>query len=470
MNTIALSKLRVWPGNPRKTINRLDLTDLSNSLRERGMLVPLIVRPLPKKSGKVTHEVIEGQRRFLAAELAELTEVPVIVSELDDASALEVAIAANAQRSDTPPLEEAAAIERLVNEHGRRPDQVADKLGRTITWVTQRLRLLNLCEDARSMLASEFITLRHANIIAALDVQSQIAVLSGYNESNPVPSAKRFATEVRWKLRRLSNAPFDTSDNRLSPCPCNECPKRSGKQLDLFDAVADEADSCLDAKCWDTKIEQNWELAAKSAKKKKLTVIQDASTVLDRHGHVKYGSPYTPEHAVSDSFELEPVAIVRTSRGEVLKLYDADAVERKELERVEAEGETELEEEDEPETDVAHNKTTMSNGPNPREVREKRMEAIRGVLRQRIDENQGRVARAILSIDQRAYGQDLRQAVAHRGYEGRLSEATESDALAILLEWVCLIEIQDGLRWENQPSDEDSTKELIQSLDLEGAQ
>jgi len=319
LTMIALSRARIWPGNPRKTIP--DLSDLTESVRKVGVLAPLLMRELreplhTEEGGLITHEVLAGQCRFLAAVAAELSEVPANVCAVDDAVALELALAENFGRHDSPPLEDAAALHQLVTVHRRTVEQVAASIGRPVQWVKRRLSLLALGERARSMLAAGDLPLAHAHLCAAVDHAAQERAISRW-DGMELPSAKVFAREITAALRTLQSAPFDITDAKLPGGSCNGCTRRTDAQVDLFGAAPDGA-RCTGPECWDGKVAAVWERAQKGAKRRKgLAVIQDFVTLSHDHTCVVRGDVLTARPQEGE----DPVAVARTAWGKVVDLW-----------------------------------------------------------------------------------------------------------------------------------------------------
>jgi ParB/RepB/Spo0J family partition protein len=323
--SLALSRLRVWPGNPRKTVP--DLTTLTESVRKVGVLAPLLVRELAEAIEEghesngpegwvidklITHEVIAGQCRYLAATAAGLAEVPVTVREVDDATALELGLVENAQRNAPAPMEEAEALDALVRTHGRSVDDVAARLGHPVTWVRRRLALLSLCREARTWLTSGKLPLAHALQLAAVDEATQLRVVERFRHVEALPSSKLFGSDVATYLRTLASAPFDAAG-------CAGCSTRTDVQADLFGSTPDNA-RCLGPACWDAKVAEVWTAAQKVAKRRKLPVIADPIE------HDWRGLARLPDGrlltAASPSEDARPVAVARDRHGRVLDLYE----------------------------------------------------------------------------------------------------------------------------------------------------
>ncbi|HEX4294361.1 MAG TPA: ParB/RepB/Spo0J family partition protein, partial [Rhizomicrobium sp.] len=133
---------------PRKTFAAEDLHDLTESIREKGILQPILVRPL----GADSYEIVAGERRWRAAQLAKLHDVPVVVREMSDAESLELAIVENVQRADLNAIEEATAYHELMDRFGYTQDRIANEVGKSRSHVANTLRLLRLPESVKAML------------------------------------------------------------------------------------------------------------------------------------------------------------------------------------------------------------------------------------------------------------------------------------------------------------------------------
>jgi ParB family chromosome partitioning protein len=154
---------------PRREMDAQALEDLANSIRNQGIIQPLIVRPIGDK-----YEIIAGERRWRAAQLAGLTEVPAIIRNIPDEAAIAVALIENIQREDLNPIDEASALQRLIEEFSMTHQQVAEAVGKSRTSVTNLLRLLALPEEVKSMLERGFIEMGHARTLITLPESSLI--------------------------------------------------------------------------------------------------------------------------------------------------------------------------------------------------------------------------------------------------------------------------------------------------------
>ncbi|MFC3161712.1 ParB/RepB/Spo0J family partition protein [Ciceribacter thiooxidans] len=151
------------PRNPRRYFDETELQDLAGSIRQHGIVQPVVVRT----SGADRYEIIAGERRWRAAQLAGLAEIPVIVRDVDDRTALELAIVENVQRADLNPLEEALGYEQLIAEHGYTQNDLGEIIGKSRSHVANSLRLLKLPDQVRDMLAEGSLSAGHARALVS---------------------------------------------------------------------------------------------------------------------------------------------------------------------------------------------------------------------------------------------------------------------------------------------------------------
>ena len=152
---------------PRKNFNKESLEELTNSIKEQGVIQPIVVRPDKSSEGK--YEIIAGERRWLAAQNAGLHEVPVVVLNIDDVKSLEFAIVENVQRSDLNPIEEAQAYKKLIDEFDYDQHKVSKFIGKSRTHVTNSLRLLSLPNEVILLIEENKISSGHAKVLVGLD-------------------------------------------------------------------------------------------------------------------------------------------------------------------------------------------------------------------------------------------------------------------------------------------------------------
>jgi len=168
--TLALDQLRAGRYQPRTRMDEGSLYELAESIRSQGVMQPILVRPV----GASGYEIIAGERRFRAARLAGLNEVPVLVKEVPDESAAVMALIENIQREDLNPLEEAQGLQRLVTEFKLTHEQAAQAVGRSRSAASNLLRLLNLSPPVQQMLMAGDLDMGHARALLPLDAAHQI--------------------------------------------------------------------------------------------------------------------------------------------------------------------------------------------------------------------------------------------------------------------------------------------------------
>jgi ParB family chromosome partitioning protein len=186
------------PRNPRRDFDPAALEDLTNSIREKGVMQPLLVRP--SGDDPDTYELIAGERRWRAAQKAGLHDVPVIIREVDDREALELAIIENVQRTDLNPLEEAQGYGQLMEQFGYTQNDMAQVIGKSRSHVANTLRLLTLPEDVKEMLAHGDLTAGHARSLITADNPAALArqiVSGGLSVREAEALSQRRATQKR---------------------------------------------------------------------------------------------------------------------------------------------------------------------------------------------------------------------------------------------------------------------------------
>ncbi len=158
---------------PRKNFDEESLSELTNSIKERGVIQPIIVRK--SLDNKTKFEIVAGERRWLAAQRAKLHEVPIVITEIDDLKSLEFAIVENVQRNDLNPLEEAQGYKRLIDEFSYDQHKVSKFIGKSRSYITNSLRLLTLPEEVIRLIENKQLTPGHAKILVGLDNATFIA-------------------------------------------------------------------------------------------------------------------------------------------------------------------------------------------------------------------------------------------------------------------------------------------------------
>ncbi len=168
--TLPIELLQRGKYQPRKDMNAEKLQDLANSIAMQGIVQPIVVRHISSDQ----YEIVAGERRWRAAQLAGLQDVPVIIKEMDDRTAMAIALIENIQREDLNVLEEADALQRLLTEFEMTHQQVADAVGKSRTTVTNLLRLLELAPEVKRMLVNRQLEMGHARALLSLTIHQQI--------------------------------------------------------------------------------------------------------------------------------------------------------------------------------------------------------------------------------------------------------------------------------------------------------
>ncbi len=172
-NKVAIKDLIRNKYQPRKYFSKDSLEELTNSIRERGIIQPIVVRPDKVADGK--YEIIAGERRWLASQNAGLHEVPVVVLNIDDVKSLEFAIVENVQRQDLNPIEEASGYQKLIDEFTYDQDKISKFIGKSRSYIANSLRLLSLPNDVRSMVEQSSLSAGHARTLVGLQNATVIA-------------------------------------------------------------------------------------------------------------------------------------------------------------------------------------------------------------------------------------------------------------------------------------------------------
>ena len=162
-NELPVEMIRANPHNPRRVFREADLEELALSIREKGLIQPLVVRPLEGLAGQ--YEIVAGERRWRAAQMAQLDKLPVVIRALSDSEALEIAIVENVQRSDLNPVEEAEGYRRLMDEFAYTQEQLSKVIGKSRSHVANTLRLNGLPEKVKQYLSDGLLSAGHARAL-----------------------------------------------------------------------------------------------------------------------------------------------------------------------------------------------------------------------------------------------------------------------------------------------------------------
>jgi ParB family chromosome partitioning protein len=213
-NNLSLAEIVPNKYQPRKNFDEENLNDLVNSIKERGVIQPIIVRKSNTNNSK--YEIIAGERRWLAAQKAGLHEIPVVVTDADDLKSLEFAIVENVQRHDLNPLEEAQGYKRLIDEFAYDQDKVSKFIGKSRSYISNSLRLLNLPKEVLDFVEQKKITAGHAKILVGLDnatflankfIEKKLSVRQAENLVKIFRKTKRnTSSKVDSNIRDLENS------------------------------------------------------------------------------------------------------------------------------------------------------------------------------------------------------------------------------------------------------------------------
>lgn len=258
---IKLNQLHESSMNPRKSFDQQGIDELAESIKQVGILQPIIARlnTQVKKKDIPIYEVICGARRLSAAVIADLTEVPVIVRELTDEEAFDLMITENLQRKDVKPLEEAFAFINLINKGTYDVDSLGLRFGKSPSYIRHRLKLNDLIPEFRDLLDKDIIGLSHALEISKLETKYQEEFFEEDFKERPnhwsCPSVRELKRDIeRGFTLKLSDAPFAidnlTLDDKAGAC--TTCPKNTASNLLLF-PDSPETGLCIDRVCFENK-------------------------------------------------------------------------------------------------------------------------------------------------------------------------------------------------------------------------
>ena len=198
LGTLPVGAIRPGKYQPRTRMDEAALGELAASIRAKGLMQPVLVRPVERGS----FELIAGERRWRAAQMAGLTEIPALVREVPDETALAMSLIENIQREDLNPMEEASGVQRLVDEFRMTHDQAADAIGRSRSATTNLLRLLKLTKPVQQMLLQGALEMGHARALLMLDGARQVEA------ANRVGARGLSVRETESLVRRLARAPL----------------------------------------------------------------------------------------------------------------------------------------------------------------------------------------------------------------------------------------------------------------------
>jgi ParB family transcriptional regulator, chromosome partitioning protein len=227
LQTLAIDLIQRGQYQPRQNFDSETLNELADSIRVQGVIQPIVVRPL---AGKRSYEIIAGERRWRAAQIAGLHDIPVIIKDVSDQTAMCLALIENIQRQDLNPLEEARALERLIKEFEMTHDATADAVGRSRSAVSNILRLLELDNGVKKMLETHQLDMGHARAILALARSKQLEVARKVvKQGLSVRATENLVQQLSGKKKR-SKAKKKTKDPDISSLE-NDLSQRLGANV-----------------------------------------------------------------------------------------------------------------------------------------------------------------------------------------------------------------------------------------------
>lgn len=279
--TLPIGNLQASATNPRKHFDPIALAELAESIKQQGLAQPILVRPI---AGSDTFEIVAGERRYRASKLAGNDSIIAIVRDLSDLEALELQVIENLQRADLHPMEEAQGYDQLMKAHNFTADQLSEKVGKSKSYIYNRLKLLDLVAKGQEAFYEGKLNSATALLVARIpvkDLQHQAVkeITTSSNYRRDVMTSKEAQQHIHEKyMLQLKSAPFKTSDATLVPSAgaCSTCPKRTGNQPLLF-ADVESADTCTDTVCFGLKREAGKQRTIANAKEMGQPIISGAT-------------------------------------------------------------------------------------------------------------------------------------------------------------------------------------------------
>jgi ParB family transcriptional regulator, chromosome partitioning protein len=247
--------------NPRKRIDTDGIAELADSIGRVGILEPILVRRIGGSGTDAGFEIIAGERRWRASEIAKLETIPAIIKNVSDEEVLEIQIIENLQRRDVHPIDEADGYENLQKRLNWTEEEIALRVGKSVGYITNRLKLKNLTDQPRKLFEKNLLTLSHALEIVKYPSDAQEEITSyafnnfGYESQTLFPLGKFIEKIQKNYLLQLKKASFSTKSNELRPdgLACVNCPERTNANPLLFEENYSDKDCCLNRHCWDGK-------------------------------------------------------------------------------------------------------------------------------------------------------------------------------------------------------------------------
>ncbi|CAG7857712.1 putative chromosome-partitioning protein ParB [biofilm metagenome] len=211
-HTLPIEFLQRGKYQPRKDMNPEKLQELADSIKAQGIIQPIVVRSI----GSDKYEIVAGERRWRAAQLANLQQVPVVIKDIDDRTTMAIALIENIQRQDLNPLEEAEALRRLLDEFAMTHQQIADAVGKSRVTVTNLLRLMDLHGEVKKLLINGQLEMGHARALLSLDANKQIAAAQKIaRDSLTVRAAEKLVKDLQTEAKPHTHKSIDADTLRL---------------------------------------------------------------------------------------------------------------------------------------------------------------------------------------------------------------------------------------------------------------
>lgn len=314
MDITQISVSQIVPNAANRAIGGLNedgIKELAESIKTHGVLQAITVRPKDDK-----FEIIAGERRWRASQIAGLTEIPAIVKNVGEREAVTIRTVENLQREDISPMDEAENL-AILSREGLSNKEIAAAVCKPESYISRMITITNLIPDFKSLVVSGFITKSVAVMIARYPKELQAEILGDIDTNEPAPSVHEIKYLVAHRLKQLSGVPWSMSDTKLCGGACKACAKRTGANLDLFGDYEKKDDRCLDAECFDKKlaeyIEREYQKLKKKGKAFKLTCSQEKAD----EETLTY-SQY--EYADSDDIEAQGIFIDGYNAGKVMPI------------------------------------------------------------------------------------------------------------------------------------------------------
>ncbi|MFI3206058.1 MAG: ParB/RepB/Spo0J family partition protein [Clostridia bacterium] len=216
--TLKINEIEPNRAQPRKNFEQESLQELADSILEHGIIQPILVRPTITG----TYQIVAGERRWRASRMAGLTEIPVLIKEIDDTQYIELALIENLQREDLNPVEESLAYSELIKEHGYTQEQVAKAVGKSRPAVANSLRLLSLPEEISELLKSGTISAGHARTLLAIEDKEEMILLAEYVVQNEInvrqleKLIKNRKSEKQEPIQKIKNVYYSETEIALN--------------------------------------------------------------------------------------------------------------------------------------------------------------------------------------------------------------------------------------------------------------